>query len=66
MCIEGGLWVFPSCLTVVSLRITRVRETPREISSLPLGNTLGVHYFENELDYSKLKNEFTLTLGSLL
>ena len=58
--------MFPSCHTFVFHRITRVRETPREISSLPRGNTLGVHYFENELDYCKVKNEFTLTLGSLL
>ena len=45
MCIERGVCVFPSCLTLVSLRITLARETPTEMSSLPLGLTLGAHCF---------------------
>ena len=35
VCIEGGICILPSCLTLVSLRMTLVRETPTEMSSLP-------------------------------
>ena len=45
VCIEGSICAFPSCLTLVSLRITLVRETPTEMSSLPPDNTLGVQCF---------------------
>ena len=43
--IEGVVWVFLSYLPLESLSITYVRETPLEMSSLSLCNTLGVHYF---------------------
>ena len=51
MFIEGGVEDFPSCLTSESLRIIFVWETPKEISLLPLNNTLRVHYFEVILFY---------------
>ena len=48
--------MFPSCHTLVNLRITLARETLTEMSSLPLSLTLGVQYFGNELVYSNVQN----------
>ena len=31
VCIEGGICVLPSCLTLVNLRMTLDRETPTEM-----------------------------------
>ncbi len=45
VCIEVGVCSFTSSLTLVSLRITLVRETPIGMSSLPLCLALEVHYF---------------------
>ena len=45
MCIQGGVCAFSSCHTLVSLAITLVRETPTEMSSLPLCLALEVHSF---------------------
>ena len=58
VCIEGGVCGLISCLTLVSLRITLVGETPTEMSSLPLGNTLGVHCFGIEWVHYKGKLVF--------
>ena len=56
MCIERGVCVFPSCLTLVSLRITLARETPTEMSCL----TLAVHYFGIKCVHCNAK-EFIVT-----
>ena len=41
VCIEGGVCALPSCITLVSLRTTLVRETPTEMSSFPHCQYLG-------------------------
>ena len=55
MCIEGGVCVFPSCLTLVSLKIILDRETHIEMSSLVLGLTLGVHCFGIRIVHYNIK-----------
>ena len=47
--------MFPLCLTLHNLSITLSREIPMKISSLTLCNTLGVHCFDDELLYCKVK-----------
>ena len=55
MSIEGGVCAFFSCLTLVSLRVTLDRESPKEMSSFSLCLALKVHYFKIRIVHYNVK-----------